>query len=175
MDTTFINQELVDNSEFIKLIEHGISKATPVWEDEYSAEYLMDVYKTIDTFANLCYHDYDKTELLFIYKSVYELSGIKDSLELLGTYMKFTIIVNYDQDDLKLDISIASDIFKDFSLAIHLIRELSHELLVFKNNDVEFENITIQIDNINKINSYIDENLLIDKVYNKSNLIVGAV
>jgi len=174
MYSGFIEDNLANASYPIKLFKLLLDKYEPDWNKDYEISKAKDLYKIIDNFFSINYHNYDDDELLFIYKSVYSLAGFEESLKLVGEYLNFNININYDdQDSMTIRVDVENESFKNAALGFEYLNALINDLLFYKEMDVKFTKITIQVDALNISYDIMYFNSRIDKYFNTKSIYIG--
>lgn len=173
MYSDFLSKYLVENSKLFEYLKLGLDIYEPKWESEYSTTRSNEIFSICDKFFNSCNHKYDSNELLFIYNQIYNLAGFEDSVNIISDYLDLKIVLNYDEEDLTISLTLESDIFKDPSLSMTYFNELIRDLLFFKSMEVEITKISIHVDVINNLYNISYQNAIVNEYFTKDNMFIG--
>lgn len=174
MYSGFIEDNLAEASYPIKLFKLLLDKYEPDWDSDYKISKSADLYKIIDNFFSINYHNYDDDELLFIYKSVYSIAGFEDSLKLVGKFLNFEINISHDSENsMIIRVDVENELFKNAALGFEYLNALVNDLLFYKEMDIKFTKITIQVDVLNISHNIMYVNPRIDKYFTNKRFFIG--
>lgn len=136
----------------------------------YKSYYLEDSYKTFYELSKLIKHSYTDQELITIANYIYHLKGSIISVDEFCRLFNINIYLNYQDFDLKIEITLGNLHIDDQISFSYYIKKLINELLFSLSSKIDILDIHFNIKIINNIEQAVTTKLInnIDTTYQYS-------